>query len=298
MALFKCGECGNNVSDKAASCPSCGCPISSSPNTGLSLNEFVSLVSRAGTMNKHILDFIKVGDNISPKKAAIALNVCKVPNNQALYAIIDLTIMGSIEDAICFTNIGIYYKSSKYGINSKSNINHIHIPYSELNNYTFKMDSGRPWIYMLVNGESVYELFVKDNYASMVLLFDKLKEHCKPKDITYSTDAYNAGKYQVTSDTNIVISDDIVGLSNNANYDIDKNINISIDFIVGTVIGALFFCIFFFLNGPLQSLVLLVLCGAIGLYMQYLKRYKAKSPAIAGYLFGILAPVIYIFFPR
>ena len=27
MALIKCGECGKEVSDKAASCPGCGAPI-------------------------------------------------------------------------------------------------------------------------------------------------------------------------------------------------------------------------------------------------------------------------------
>ena len=27
MALIKCPECGNTVSDKAMSCPQCGCPI-------------------------------------------------------------------------------------------------------------------------------------------------------------------------------------------------------------------------------------------------------------------------------
>ena len=29
MALIKCGECGNEVSDKAGSCPGCGAPIAS-----------------------------------------------------------------------------------------------------------------------------------------------------------------------------------------------------------------------------------------------------------------------------
>lgn len=29
MALISCGECGNQVSDKASSCPKCGNPISS-----------------------------------------------------------------------------------------------------------------------------------------------------------------------------------------------------------------------------------------------------------------------------
>ena len=27
MALIKCSECGNEVSDRAKSCPKCGCPI-------------------------------------------------------------------------------------------------------------------------------------------------------------------------------------------------------------------------------------------------------------------------------
>ena len=28
MALFQCPECGHQVSDKAAACPNCGCPVS------------------------------------------------------------------------------------------------------------------------------------------------------------------------------------------------------------------------------------------------------------------------------
>ncbi len=30
MALVKCGECGGQVSDKAAACPHCGAPVGSS----------------------------------------------------------------------------------------------------------------------------------------------------------------------------------------------------------------------------------------------------------------------------
>lgn len=33
MALIKCPECGNEVSDKAASCPKCGYPIQNIPGT-------------------------------------------------------------------------------------------------------------------------------------------------------------------------------------------------------------------------------------------------------------------------
>lgn len=34
MALIKCPECGREISDKAASCPGCGCPVSNSSVTG------------------------------------------------------------------------------------------------------------------------------------------------------------------------------------------------------------------------------------------------------------------------
>lgn len=33
MALIKCNECGNEVSDKAMSCPKCGAPIASAQET-------------------------------------------------------------------------------------------------------------------------------------------------------------------------------------------------------------------------------------------------------------------------
>jgi uncharacterized membrane protein YvbJ len=33
MALINCGECGKEVSDKAANCPNCGAPIASAKET-------------------------------------------------------------------------------------------------------------------------------------------------------------------------------------------------------------------------------------------------------------------------
>ena len=32
MALIQCNECGQSVSDKAANCPNCGAPLSSTEN--------------------------------------------------------------------------------------------------------------------------------------------------------------------------------------------------------------------------------------------------------------------------
>ena len=33
MALIKCPECGKEISDKAGSCPNCGCPIANAPTS-------------------------------------------------------------------------------------------------------------------------------------------------------------------------------------------------------------------------------------------------------------------------
>ena len=37
MALIKCKECGHDISDKATTCPKCGCPIDNQSN-GLNVN--------------------------------------------------------------------------------------------------------------------------------------------------------------------------------------------------------------------------------------------------------------------
>ncbi len=33
MALINCPECGKKISDRASSCPNCGCPMASSPTS-------------------------------------------------------------------------------------------------------------------------------------------------------------------------------------------------------------------------------------------------------------------------
>ena len=33
MALINCPECGKQISDKAGSCPNCGCPIANAPSS-------------------------------------------------------------------------------------------------------------------------------------------------------------------------------------------------------------------------------------------------------------------------
>lgn len=41
MALIKCAECGNEVSDKASACPKCGCPIEHQEENVIYRKEFI-----------------------------------------------------------------------------------------------------------------------------------------------------------------------------------------------------------------------------------------------------------------
>lgn len=38
MALIKCPECGREISDKAISCPGCGCPVEQNDNKMADIN--------------------------------------------------------------------------------------------------------------------------------------------------------------------------------------------------------------------------------------------------------------------
>lgn len=47
MALIKCSECGGKVSDKASSCPHCGCPVDPAPSSEFSYCPYCGKRNRA-----------------------------------------------------------------------------------------------------------------------------------------------------------------------------------------------------------------------------------------------------------
>ena len=57
MALIKCPECGKEISDKAESCPNCGCPASeilskkNDRDTEVLINEFQKAIKESHLMN-------------------------------------------------------------------------------------------------------------------------------------------------------------------------------------------------------------------------------------------------------
>lgn len=50
MALIKCPECGKQVSDKASSCPQCGCPISGSSVASQPTTAQIRVVCKTNTI--------------------------------------------------------------------------------------------------------------------------------------------------------------------------------------------------------------------------------------------------------
>ena len=56
MSLINCPECGKQISDRAAACPNCGCPISSSSKSSISNNGLVriKLEPTPGVINRKV----------------------------------------------------------------------------------------------------------------------------------------------------------------------------------------------------------------------------------------------------
>lgn len=53
MALIKCSECGGQVSDKAASCPHCGAPISRAKETSAAGQELTTIQQTSKKLKLH-----------------------------------------------------------------------------------------------------------------------------------------------------------------------------------------------------------------------------------------------------
>ncbi len=83
MALIKCPECGKEISDKASTCPSCGCPITT--------NEHAVESSDAGNSNSRSSEFNQVSGANSKNKMPIIILAALVV--VALIAVLAIKLM-------------------------------------------------------------------------------------------------------------------------------------------------------------------------------------------------------------
>ncbi len=106
MALIKCPECGKEISDKAASCPNCGCPINNQKieynkllgsvngvNGQLYLYENRIIIRRKGVLAKMTQGFFKGEKEIFLSQ----ISGIQVKKAGMLNGYIQFTLSGGIE---------------------------------------------------------------------------------------------------------------------------------------------------------------------------------------------------------
>lgn len=78
MALIKCSECGREVSDKATTCPHCGCPILS--KSGYTVTYTIQSMGIAGAMhNNSVSGIIQSVTNEIQKKGGRIIDIKNGP---------------------------------------------------------------------------------------------------------------------------------------------------------------------------------------------------------------------------
>jgi hypothetical protein len=165
MALIKCTECGKEISDRAESCPGCGCPLTSKSDlelkSAISMAKFIEILASIKLQTNESLNHIKVGSDIPTGRAYTARLDCKVPESHDLLAILS----GNDSHLICFTNQGLYYKSTA------SNFSCL---YNELENYSVK--SYKSSFIVVSNANNKIEMYVDKSSEAIVLLFNNISQ--------------------------------------------------------------------------------------------------------------------------
>lgn len=110
MALIKCSECGNEVSDKAKACPNCGCPIEKAIEGEISPKGEGDLQNV--DENEVIDDVSKEDLNNSEAEAKKVIAAEPAPKPQSSKRI--LIVSGIAAAIIIIGGIGIYFGTANY----------------------------------------------------------------------------------------------------------------------------------------------------------------------------------------
>lgn len=100
MALIKCEECGKEISDKAKSCPKCGCPIENA--------KIIEIGNEIG------VDFTKEYDTLSSEeKQKFEINVLmrenlKTYSLKITFAVISLLFEIIVVFLVLFVNVNVF----------------------------------------------------------------------------------------------------------------------------------------------------------------------------------------------
>ena len=121
-------------------------------NKDLNSDIISGLVKTLFINNEHIL----MGDNIPIKKETNARNKCKIPNDESIVVLIDMTVFGSAKNVICITKRSIYWN----GIWTSKQPGPGKALFSELNSASFEILDGQ-------HIQVTPDKWVSDNGSSM-----------------------------------------------------------------------------------------------------------------------------------
>ena len=83
MALIKCTECGNDVSDMAEVCPHCGNPIGQKPKEKVAINKIIALVGSVFIAVAPLLPYATQSINLPGDSSSFSYNMWKVLSPEA-----------------------------------------------------------------------------------------------------------------------------------------------------------------------------------------------------------------------
>lgn len=122
MALIRCSECGKEFSDKAASCPNCGCPTSDvDPTSVQSFDDVFDAVAALKAVNsgaiKRARSAIDVNENVV---FATIINASVIPSHQALSD--KFSAKGKVSGVLAITERRVLFIHSALGLGTQKEI--------------------------------------------------------------------------------------------------------------------------------------------------------------------------------
>lgn len=136
--LSKCPECGKEISDKAVSCPGCGCPICQDKNTNYDVDvEYDELLSEIIAKNGEnkvacIRDFrLATGVGLSEAKAVVEDYLVKTSKTQEVKENVcaNITLSANYKRTVYLENCNLTVYDKKGRILCKDDLSNYYIPW-------------------------------------------------------------------------------------------------------------------------------------------------------------------------
>lgn len=188
MALINCTECGKEISDKASSCPNCGCPLESNENASKEQNPHTEVdTSKTITNDKELIEeHAPIGEEKSKKKL----------NKKALVillSILGILIIGGGIAFILTSNLRAYNSAQK--LMNEKQYNASATAYAKLGDYKDSVSKYNESQYMYAT-----QLFLNEKYSDAEPIFNDLGDYQDSKE------QYELCQYRQSADWNFIVS--------------------------------------------------------------------------------------------